>query len=413
MKEKLAIIMVGLPARGKSYLSNKLNKYFKWQSYITEIYNVGDYRRKILGGFQESSFFDDQIIENKEMRDNIAINLFNQMVEWLHKEGDIAIFDATNSSEERRIKLIKICNDNNIKYLFIEIICDNENFIKSNLEMKLMSKDYINIEDREKAKEDFKIRLEHYKKVYSKINNNENINMKYIKLIDNRKIIQTYNINKFIEIETMNFLVNININKYPIYLSRHGESMDNLKGKLGGNSYLSNKGKKYKEVIANFFQKENLQNLKVYTSVLNRTKETSEIISKNFPTKHLKILNEINAGICEGLTYEEVKQKYPEIHIERKKDKFNYRYPEGESYRDIVERVNPFILKLERQEEPVLVISHNAITRVIYSYLMNIPPNKIPFFDIPLHTLIKLTPTSKGYNEERIQLIDENELYLC
>ena len=60
---------------------------------------------------------------------------------------------------------------------------------------------------------------------------------------------------------------------------------------------------------------------------------------------------------------------------------------------------------MERIEEPILVISHNAITRVIYAYLMDIPQIEIPHFDIPLHTIIKLIPTSTGFNEERILLL--------
>ena len=219
------------------------------------------------------------------------------------------------------------------------------------------------------------------------------------------KKIEINNIKKSIDIDAVNYLINLRIKSKPIYLSRHGQSMDNLKGLIGGDSSLSELGQNYIEELYNYILKEKeTDNLVIFTSILKRTLETSAKLAKEFKTINLKILNEINAGVCEGLTYNDVKNKHPEIYNLRKQDKFNYRYPEGESYKDIVERVKPFILELERIEKPTLVISHNAITRVIYAYLMDIPQNKIPHFDIPLHTIIKLIPTSTGYVEERIKL---------
>ena len=35
-------------------------------------------------------------------------------------------------------------------------------------------------------------------------------------------------------------------------------------------------------------------------------------------------------GICEGMTYEEIKEKYPEEYALRDADKYHYRYPGGE-----------------------------------------------------------------------------------
>jgi broad specificity phosphatase PhoE len=48
--------------------------------------------------------------------------------------------------------------------------------------------------------------------------------------------------------------------------------------------------------------------------------------------------------------------------IERDKDKYHYRYPSGESYEDLVARLEPVIMELERQSN-VLVVSHQAVLR--------------------------------------------------
>lgn len=46
---KLVIIMVGLPARGKSYLTKKITRYLSWQQHNTRIFNVGNRRRVAAG----------------------------------------------------------------------------------------------------------------------------------------------------------------------------------------------------------------------------------------------------------------------------------------------------------------------------------------------------------------------------
>lgn len=46
---KLVIIMVGLPARGKSYITKKLQRYLAWQQHNTRIFNVGNRRRVAAG----------------------------------------------------------------------------------------------------------------------------------------------------------------------------------------------------------------------------------------------------------------------------------------------------------------------------------------------------------------------------
>jgi 6-phosphofructo-2-kinase len=42
---KLVIVMVGLPARGKSYVTKKIARYLNWLQHDTRIFNVGERRR--------------------------------------------------------------------------------------------------------------------------------------------------------------------------------------------------------------------------------------------------------------------------------------------------------------------------------------------------------------------------------
>ena len=78
-----------------------------------------------------------------------------------------------------------------------------------------------------------------------------------------------------------------------------------------------------------------------------------------FEKKTWKSLDELDAGVCDGMTYEEIEEKYPEDYEARDDDKFNYRYRGGESYRDVVVRLEPVIMELERQEN-ILIIAHQV-----------------------------------------------------
>ena len=172
-----------------------------------------------------------------------------------------------------------------------------------------------------------------------------------------------------------------------LYISRHGQSIYNILKKIGGNSSLSDNGKLYANKLANYFN--NFNDLTIYTSELKRTNQTCNDIK--FKKNIYSCLNEINAGICDGLTYKEIEEKYPDIHNNRLKDKLNYRYPEGESYIDLINKIKPFIEKIKnKNEENILIVGHQAVLRVIFGLLYNISYEKIPYLSIKLHLLKEL-----------------------
>ena len=57
--------------------------------------------------------------------------------------------------------------------------------------------------------------------------------------------------------------------------------------------------------------------------------------------------------------------RYPEEFSKRNADKLNYRYPgaAGESYLDVIERVRPVIIELERQRKSIVIVCHLAVLR--------------------------------------------------
>jgi len=116
-------------------------------------------------------------------------------------------------------------------------------------------------------------------------------------------------------------------------------------------------------------------------------------------------LDEIFAGEYEGMTYEEIKAKAPDEASLRSMDKIGYRYPRGESYFDILARLDPLVHEMESYHEPLLLVSHQAVLRVLYCYLMGKPRTSAPKLEIPLHSVMKIT--YDGWNppsEERVWL---------
>jgi broad specificity phosphatase PhoE len=96
--------------------------------------------------------------------------------------------------------------------------------------------------------------------------------------------------------------------------------------------------------------------------------KSTQYVATTFPDQMLCFL--VSQGVCEEMTYEEIKEKYPEEFASRDQNKFAYRYPRGESYEDLVGRLEPVIMELERQGN-VLVVSHQAVLRCLLAYFLD------------------------------------------
>ena len=102
-------------------------------------------------------------------------------------------------------------------------------------------------------------------------------------------------------------------------------------------------------------------------------------------------LDEIFAGECEGMTYEEIQHSFPSEAKMRATDKIGFRYPRGESYLDILARLDPLVHELESYHEPLVIVSHQAVLRLLYCYLTGRTRAQAPKLSMPLHTVIRIT----------------------
>ena len=80
--------------------------------------------------------------------------------------------------------------------------------------------------------------------------------------------------------------------------------------------------------------------------------------------------------------------------------------------------MEPVIMELERKENVVVVghqvphviniftvsltnIFHQAVLRCLLGYFLEVPEDKMPYIEVPLHTVIKLTPVAYGCKVRR------------
>jgi 6-phosphofructo-2-kinase len=103
------------------------------------------------------------------------------------------------------------------------------------------------------------------------------------------------------------------------------------------------------------------------------------------------------------MSYNDIKIKFPEEYEARQKNRLYYRFPGagGESYADVIERLKPIIIEIERMTVDAVVVSHNVTMRTLLAYFTGIAPEKIPKIKIPLHSVYCLEPTPYGADLKR------------
>jgi broad specificity phosphatase PhoE len=426
--DKLVLVMVGLPARGKTYIARRVARYLQFfHGAPTKVFNVGNYRREISGAKVGSSFFNPKNEKTLAERQTAAQHAMRDLKGWLGEKNDkgrVGIFDATNTTKKRRNWIMDELGEmmeSKSHIIFVESICNNEDIIHDNIRaVKLNMPDYKG-ENPDQAVKDFKERIKNYESVYQPITDEQ---LSWVRLVDAGRQVTMNNIKGFLAGRVVQFLINLHFHPRPIYLSRHGQSEYNKLQKIGGDSGLSQAGEEYALALAKYAEEHiivdkidgvngNPKHARLFTSSLRRTKLTARHIKHDIlddgwivmRPKVLRNLDEIYAGVFDGYTYEEIQKIAPEEFEARSRNKLGYRYPRGESYLDVIDRLAPVIHEIERTKDPILVVGHQGILRIIYAYFMDYPREKAPFEKIPLNTVIKLIPDTYQCKEERICLI--------
>lgn len=280
---RLAIIMVGLPARGKTFTAVKLARFLRWLGHKTRHFNVGEYRRKYMGKTtgDASTFFNPNNTECREARTKLAQLAMDDMIQWMQEEnGEIGIYDATNSSHARR-KMLKDRAQGHCKLIFLESRCDDKSRIQKNVLAKVeASPDYSDVPT-DLAVKDFEGRLAYYEQSYEPLSESKSKDLSYIVMSDIgaslsdscSRHIEINRIEGYMEARICYYLLNSHLERRKIYLSRHGQSEFNLQERIGGDAAITSIGGRYSQELAQFMNSRKSEDMprQVWTSRLRRT----------------------------------------------------------------------------------------------------------------------------------------------
>ena len=162
-----------------------------------------------------------------------------------------------------------------------------------------------------------------------------------------------------------------------LLLIRHGQTDWNLLGKYQGQTdiALSGEGIRQADLLAQNFPVDTLDI--IYTSDLQRAFMTAERLAEKFsaPLYADKALRELNFGAWEGLTYQEIAERWPQ----EVKNLFGapekLQIPEGETFLMLQRRAMNKIheIRAENEGKNVAVVAHGAISKAILTALLHIP----------------------------------------
>ena len=167
-----------------------------------------------------------------------------------------------------------------------------------------------------------------------------------------------------------------------LYCIRHGETVSNAARRIQGQSEspLSPLGLRQCQAIATALGGLSID--RIYSSPLRRALDSAQCIAValGLSVEVEPKLMEINAGIFQGLTWDEIDEKYP---VESKKWRSHdpdFRIPNGESRRDLMERAREaFCWIRERGGHHVVVVAHGGLIGAALKALLEIPPQRNPF----------------------------------
>ena len=128
------------------------------------------------------------------------------------------------------------------------------------------------------------------------------------------------------------------------------------------------------KLVAYFADKEITR---IYVSAYQRTGQTIAPLAG-----HLKLLpivderlNEIDNGLFEGATEEELRQKFPAELQALRERKAAFRFPEGETGEEAFARITAFLneKRTSHWDENIIIVCHDGLIRLLMCHVMDMP----------------------------------------
>lgn len=153
-----------------------------------------------------------------------------------------------------------------------------------------------------------------------------------------------------------------------LIIVRHGQTQMNVEGIFFGklDPSLNEVGRIQCKKAENILKEYSYD--AIYSSDLLRAAETAEMINYlKLPVKFDKRLQEIDFGIFEGLSYKEIKEKYPAECEKSKNEWKTFDFVTGESLEKLQSRAIEFIESLDKTKNN-FVVTHWGVINCILSW---------------------------------------------
>ena len=391
-EKRLCIALVGLPARGKTSLARKLLENLGDQGLVVRSFNNGELRREMLG--RESSlpdFFSPHNQRGREQREEIARTNMAAARAWLDGDGQVAVLDATNVTRTRRAAILAAMSG--IPVLFVECLTQDEEILALSIRHKTRLDEFGHLTE-EAATRSFRDRIALYRASYEPLTDEENLvvlDTLHNRVLRQRTLPSLPYFGRVRDVLVSDWVRNL-------YLVRHGQTFYNLEDRLGGDSPLTETGRSQARLMAEHFRHTAIPF--VFSSTKLRARQTAQPLLDLQPGCRLVTLtefDEIDAGVCENLTYAEVREFMPEVFADRARDKYAYVYPGGEGYKALAERAERGLKKalyLSGNAEHSMIVGHQAVNRAILSLFLYRRTEDVPYVYVPQDGFFHITATS-------------------
>ena len=119
----------------------------------------------------------------------------------------------------------------------------------------------------------------------------------------------------------------------------------------------------------------------VYTSTLSRAVKSAEIIAEPYGLKPVVVedLKERGFGVWEGMSFDEIKEQYPDAFTAWAENPLKFSPMEGESTLDVKDRALRVFNEITEKHngDSIAIVAHGGINRVILCELLGIPLENI------------------------------------
>ncbi|HLK69853.1 MAG TPA: alpha-ribazole phosphatase [Bryobacteraceae bacterium] len=162
-----------------------------------------------------------------------------------------------------------------------------------------------------------------------------------------------------------------------LWLIRHGEPAAEARRHCYGSLdvRLSEYGRAQMAEVARYLQAEPLA--VIYASTRSRALESAQILAAahSCPVEVVPDLREIDFGDFEGLAYDEIAARYPDLYRQWMETPTEIRFPNGEAFGEMRARVlrAAEAIRLERAGQTAAIVSHGGVNRILIAHALQMP----------------------------------------